>query len=164
MSVLLESFCGHMFSLSKVNAQEWTIWFMGQAYVELCKELPNNFLQQLHHFIFLPAVQLLLLCLNNQMGEMGVGWERGPRRKGSTYTQSWFTLLYSRNQHSIVKQFSLGKKSSSISLTRQIFISWPRVFGGLTNLSGLCVLIREKGVLVVSNSQASCESLESLYI
>ena len=34
------------------------------------------------------------------------GWEGGSRRRGYTYTYSWFTVLYSRNQHSIVKQLS----------------------------------------------------------
>ena len=72
-------------------------------------------------------------------------------------------LLHRRNQHNIVKQFSSGKKSSSMRVW-QIFISWPRILGGLTNLSGLCVLICEKGVLVVPNSQASWEGLESSYI
>ena len=35
--------------------------------------------------------------------QLGVG---GSRERGYTYTYSWFTLLYSRNQHNIVKQWS----------------------------------------------------------
>ena len=32
----------------------------------------------------------------------GVEWEGGPRGREYIYTYSWFTSLYSRNQHSIV--------------------------------------------------------------
>ena len=40
------------------------------------------------------------------VGDGGVRWEAGSRGKGYTYTYGWFTTLYGRNQHNIVKQLS----------------------------------------------------------
>ena len=51
-------------------------------------------------------------------GELGRGWEGNPRGRGCVFTYGWFTLLYSRNQHNIVKQlYSNLKKRNKIRHT-----------------------------------------------
>ena len=51
-------------------------------------------------------------------GELGRGWEGSPRGRGCVFTYGWFTLLYSRNQHNIVKQlYSNWKKRNKIRHT-----------------------------------------------
>ena len=53
-------------------------------------------------------VQELSVGLCDNLGGMGVGWKRGSRGRGHMYSYSWFSLLYSRNQHDIVKQLSFN--------------------------------------------------------
>ena len=43
-------------------------------------------------------------------------WEGNPKRRGYMYTYSWFTSLYSRNQHNIVKQLYTNKKIKNYTL------------------------------------------------
>ena len=43
-------------------------------------------------------------------GMRGDVWEGGPRGKGYMYTYNWFTLMYSGNEHNIVKQLYSNKK------------------------------------------------------
>ena len=38
----------------------------------------------------------------------GGRWEGPSRRKGNMYTYGWFMLMYGRNQHNIVRQFSIN--------------------------------------------------------
>ena len=71
------------------------------------------------------------------MGGMG-GWVGGPRGRGFRYTYSWFTSLYRRNWHNIVKQFYSKTKtktkktpffpSSSPSNFKITQILWALVF------------------------------------
>ena len=44
------------------------------------------------------------------MGRMVRGWQGGPRGRGYMHTCGRFTLLYSRNQHSTVKQLQTNLK------------------------------------------------------
>ena len=39
----------------------------------------------------------------------GVWWDGDPRGRGYTYTNSWFTWFYSRNQYNIAKQLYPNK-------------------------------------------------------
>ena len=41
----------------------------------------------------------------------GWRWERSSRGRGPMYIYGWFTLLYGRNQHNIVKQLSSNLKN-----------------------------------------------------
>ena len=40
-------------------------------------------------------------------------WKGSPKNRGSMYMQGWFTLLYSRNPHNIVKQLYSSKKKKN---------------------------------------------------
>ena len=33
-------------------------------------------------------------------------WKRNPKKRGNVYTYGWFTVLYSRNEHNIVKHYT----------------------------------------------------------
>ena len=48
-------------------------------------------------------------------GMRGDVWEGGSRGKGYMYTYNWFTLIYSRNEHNIVKQLYSNKKKNQCS-------------------------------------------------
>ena len=54
---------------------------------------------------------------------MGVGWQGGPRERGYMCTHSWFSSLYSRNEHNIVKQLysNLKKEKKEAEATNWIF-------------------------------------------
>ena len=43
-------------------------------------------------------------------GRMGGHWEAGPRERGYMHTYSWFTTLYTRNWHTIIKKLYSNKK------------------------------------------------------
>ena len=43
-------------------------------------------------------------------------WKEGSRGRGYMYTYGWFTLMYGRNQHNMVKQLSFRKKTHKIYL------------------------------------------------
>ena len=57
------------------------------------------------------------------------GWPRDPRMVEYTYNCGWFALLYGRNWHNIVKQFSSNKKinlkKKSTSETGPALLGWP---------------------------------------
>ena len=51
-------------------------------------------------------------------------WEEGPKERGYMYTYSWFTLLYSRNQHNIVKQLSpIKQKKTTLNKQKKSMIA-----------------------------------------
>ena len=73
-------------------------------------------------------------------------WEANPRKKRHMYTHGWFTLLYSRNWHSSVKQlysnfFFFLKKATPLAKLETV---QPKVIIALTrpqeklNLLALC--------------------------
>ena len=53
------------------------------------------------------------------------GWAGGSRGRGHMYTYGWFTLLYSRNQHNIVKQLPSSNNNTN-------HCGVPTVFHGLS--------------------------------
>ena len=52
----------------------------------------------------------LVLCDNLEGWDEEVGGREIQEGGDICYTYDWFTLLYGRNQHNIVKQFILQKK------------------------------------------------------
>ena len=61
-------------------------------------------------------------------------WEGGPRGRGYMYTYSWFTMLYSRNKHNIVKQLFL--KTNKYKLKKRETLTCNTGDCGFTPWSG----------------------------
>ena len=59
---------------------------------------------------------------------MGV-WEEGSGSRAYMYTYGWFTTLYSKNQHNIVKQLYSNKKEKKFT-----FLLYQIMCGILKNL------------------------------
>ena len=61
----------------------------------------------------------------------GRRWDGGPRERGYVYTYSWFTSMYSKNYHNIVKQlysnFCKKKKKVNLFLQCTMYVSQPHV-------------------------------------
>ena len=59
-----------------------------------------------------------MLCNDLEGWDAGGGLQGGSKARGYVYTYSWFTLLYNRNEHNLVKQlyfsFSLSVVSYSL--------------------------------------------------
>ena len=66
---------------------------------------------------------LLCIALGTLLNELwGLKWEGNPKKRGSVYAYGWFTLLYSRNWRSSVKQLYSNK-----NLFKNV-ITFPNLF------------------------------------